>query len=255
MNRIKRTHPANLFLSGNNNVEFGYFPSYEYYFDSDDEQIDATRRIHSYEGTGKYIVSRQFMKYANAAKDEIIKHFDSISFEFHRKSRAFAIGDKGYLVTIENRHGQTDVFVDVFKKSRTHDYMWYFTGYFTGLEYQDKRKDSEIWMDGKFEDRDESKDAIEAIIIFVFMEVGDAITEVVKPGESKKVSKKKVVNDTNYEWKFLTANYFKTSVRNEGFPVSGHFRMQRYGPGLTKQKLIFIEPFEKKGYTRKGYKK
>ena len=41
--------------------------------------------------------------------------------------------------------------------------------------------------------------------------------------------------------------------RTDGFPVSGHFRLQPYNHGSYYQ-LIFIEPFMKTGYTRRSGK-
>ena len=38
--------------------------------------------------------------------------------------------------------------------------------------------------------------------------------------------------------------------KSDGFKVSGHLRLQRYGEQKSKVKLIYIDEFEKQGYTR-----
>jgi len=50
----------------------------------------------------------------------------------------------------------------------------------------------------------------------------------------------------------VNSNWNVTSIRTEGFDVSAHFRLQPFGKGLKETKMIFIEPFKKKGYMRKA---
>jgi hypothetical protein len=59
-------------------------------------------------------------------------------------------------------------------------------------------------------------------------------------------------NETKYAVEILDSTWFTTIIRSEGFRVGGHFRMEPYGPGMAQKKLIWIEPFEKTGYTRKA---
>lgn len=50
---------------------------------------------------------------------------------------------------------------------------------------------------------------------------------------------------------FYDANWYTEIIRNEGFSVRGHWRNQ---PTKDGYKLIFIKPFEKKGYHRRASK-
>ena len=52
----------------------------------------------------------------------------------------------------------------------------------------------------------------------------------------------------------LDSSWFKTIIRTEGFKVRGHFRLQPYGEGRKERKLIYIEDYEKHGYTRTAKK-
>jgi hypothetical protein len=44
----------------------------------------------------------------------------------------------------------------------------------------------------------------------------------------------------------------KTLIKSDGFLVSGHSRMQPVGEGSKYRKLIWIDTFEKEGYTREA---
>jgi hypothetical protein len=62
----------------------------------------------------------------------------------------------------------------------------------------------------------------------------------------------KIINDTELPIEYIDSTWFVTLIHTEGFKVSGHFRLQPYGKGLGKRKLIYINEFEKTGYTRKA---
>ena len=51
---------------------------------------------------------------------------------------------------------------------------------------------------------------------------------------------------------YLDASWYTTIVRNEGFGVRGHFRLQPCGEGRKDKKLIYINEYRKHGYVRKA---
>ena len=57
-------------------------------------------------------------------------------------------------------------------------------------------------------------------------------------------------NDTKSNIQIIDSTWFTTLVQSEGFKVRGHFRLQPCGEGLKDSKLIWINEFEKEGYTR-----
>jgi hypothetical protein len=77
--------------------------------------------------------------------------------------------------------------------------------------------------------------------------------EQIVPANSKAGTRKsgKVINRTNVPLIVVTSKWNITSIRTEGFNVSGHFRLQ---PTKEGYKLIYIEPFQKQGYIRKAKK-
>jgi len=77
--------------------------------------------------------------------------------------------------------------------------------------------------------------------------------ETINLSSSSKIKKDhlKYVNDTNSNIKILTSLWFTNLIQDNGFKVRGHFRLQPYKEG---KKLIWIDPFNKKGYNRKADK-
>ena len=61
-------------------------------------------------------------------------------------------------------------------------------------------------------------------------------------------------SDLNIPINLLTENWYTESCQNHPFVVRGHWRMQACGEGLSERKLIYVNPFMKKGYTKGTYK-
>jgi len=62
----------------------------------------------------------------------------------------------------------------------------------------------------------------------------------------------KYLNESKVQINILDSRWFTETYRSEGFGVEGHFRLQPYGLGLKKRKLIYIKEYTKKGYNRKA---
>jgi len=94
-----------------------------------------------------------------------------------------------------------------------------------------------------------------ALMCFFFLTENTEI--VVNPRKSYGTRKQvdALSNDSDFPVTIVNSNWTITSIRNEEFPVSGHFRLQRCGPGWSETELVFIHPFKKAGYIRKATKK
>lgn len=57
-------------------------------------------------------------------------------------------------------------------------------------------------------------------------------------------------NKTKNNIQIIDSTWFTTLVKSDGFNVRGHFRLQPHGEGLSKRKLVWINEFQKYGYTR-----
>lgn len=61
-------------------------------------------------------------------------------------------------------------------------------------------------------------------------------------------------NSTNFPVTIINSNWNITSIRTEGFEVSGHMRLQACGAGRKDHRFVFINPYKKNGYVRKAKK-
>lgn len=60
----------------------------------------------------------------------------------------------------------------------------------------------------------------------------------------------KIHSDFDFNIEVVDSTWFTSIIREKGFGVRGHFRLQPCGEGLKEKKLIWINDFEKTGYTR-----
>lgn len=93
--------------------------------------------------------------------------------------------------------------------------------------------------------------------LIIFKKYASVDLEIIKPGEKKKVKDAeagKVINEMGIEAIMLDSTWFREIIRNEGFKVRGHFRLQpcKNEKGEWTRKIIYIEEFEKHGYHRKA---
>lgn len=63
-----------------------------------------------------------------------------------------------------------------------------------------------------------------------------------------------LMNRAPFPVSHLDSSFFRTIIRTEGFKVRGHFRLQPCGVGRKERELIYIQPYEKHGYTRTAKK-
>ena len=94
------------------------------------------------------------------------------------------------------------------------------------------------------------------LAVLILKKTGEVETLLIASGARRKSldSDDVFMNRTPFLVTQLDSTWLKTIVRTEGFMVRGHFRLQRYGEGNLQRKLIYIEPFEKHGYTRRAKK-
>lgn len=80
----------------------------------------------------------------------------------------------------------------------------------------------------------------------------DIETSIIQSTKNKKavLNGEKYLNEVNVPVKIIDSNWFTTIIRTDGFGVRGHFRLQACGEGMKDRKLIWINDFEKHGYTR-----
>lgn len=91
------------------------------------------------------------------------------------------------------------------------------------------------------------------ILISMFKSYASVETKYIAPKSKTTKDLKTYRNDTNLGITYLTSKWFTNLVRSEGFTVRGHFRLQpKKVNGEWTKELIWIDSFEKSGYTSKA---
>lgn len=84
----------------------------------------------------------------------------------------------------------------------------------------------------------------------IFKKYAELQTKICPPKTGIFFNENKYVNNSSKGVTVYDSNYFTNIIRSEGFGVRGHFRLQRIGEGRTDKRLIWINDFQKEGYTR-----
>lgn len=93
------------------------------------------------------------------------------------------------------------------------------------------------------------------LMCFVFLTENDEI--VLKPKQKYGTrNTDKTINTLNVPLTIINSRWNTTIVRQEGFPVRGHFAIRYFGSKLSSQqiRIVFIQPYKKQGYIRKAGK-
>jgi hypothetical protein len=87
-------------------------------------------------------------------------------------------------------------------------------------------------------------------LVSMFATYAEVETKELLPRIKIKDSTGKYLNETSKNITYLDSKWFTTLVKSDGFLVSGHFRLQpKKKDGVWTKELIWIESFEKEGYT------
>lgn len=85
-----------------------------------------------------------------------------------------------------------------------------------------------------------------------FIKYAEVETTFLQPNGKIKDISCKYKNETKSNIRILTSKWFTTLVQSEAFTVRGHFRLQPVGEGRKDRKLIWVNDFQKNGYTSKA---
>lgn len=202
-----------------------------------------------------FIVSKAFFEAAESAADKLADLYsDIVKEDIHSFSvkGAFILGDTTYLIKHEFEGGsdlqKTCLFV--FDK-KCIPLCFYMDDY-------SFRQGKCGWISNSF-DLENNEDTLlkfvmtqvsVCTIIEMFRTYASVETKVVEPKQKIKDSTGKHFNETDKSITYLDSKWFTNIVRSEGFSVRGHFRLQhKKVGGIWTKELIYINTFEKSGYT------
>lgn len=87
----------------------------------------------------------------------------------------------------------------------------------------------------------------------LFINYAEVETKEMKPNRQIWDGPKALYNNkTKYPINVIDSTWYTNLVSSGAFKVRGHFRLQPYGHGLTKRRLVWIQEFQKDGYTRRA---
>lgn len=89
----------------------------------------------------------------------------------------------------------------------------------------------------------------DALFMINFLRYAQVETKFLPAGQMTKFVDCKYRNDTKSNITILNSTWFTNLVKSDAFKVRGHFRLQPCGEGHKDRKLIWINDFQKEGYT------
>lgn len=93
------------------------------------------------------------------------------------------------------------------------------------------------------------------MMVATFIEYAKIETKYLKPKKKEKLFGCKYKNETDSDIEIIDSTWFTNLVKSDAFKVRGHFRLQpKKKDGKWTKELIWINDFEKKGYTAKARK-
>jgi len=126
------------------------------------------------------------------------------------------------------------------------------------------RQPNYLWISGlwiPYDTQDRNKECMKILMsaarnfidFEIFKKFADVETVFVSGNSRGVFETEKVLNETGVPVLILDSKWFRSIVRSEGFAVRGHFRLQpKKVNGEWTKELIWINDFEKHGYTSKA---
>jgi len=112
-------------------------------------------------------------------------------------------------------------------------------------------RDGQLGFPQSEKNKDFNDEMMQFLRLLIFTELSELETEIIQPKQSRGTKKTgKILNESNQNVTIIDSTWNKILIKSDGFKVSGHLRLQRYGEQKSKVKLIYIDEFEKQGYTR-----
>jgi hypothetical protein len=109
-----------------------------------------------------------------------------------------------------------------------------------------------VWKGFTKEGRDITWWVSDLILMKCFLKFADVESKIVKGNKKEKHLGNKYVNETKRNVEILDSTYFTNIIREEGFGVRGHWRLQPVGSGRIDKRLTWVHDYQKHGYIRRA---
>lgn len=178
-----------------------------------------------------------------------LSFLDDVSVCYYIKGEAGEKEHTNCLFFIRNHNGAACFEGYRFQRNGTFEanYSNYLTACFKSHEVFQKYGDGSDLLN-------EIDDVLYSIVIahINFIKYAEVETKILPPKSTTKDIACKYVNETKSKIKILNSTWFTNLVKSDAFSVRGHFRLQPCGHENKDKKLIWINEFQKEGYTAKA---
>lgn len=204
-----------------------------------------------------FIVSSAFANAADKSRNKLIHLYKDIVQ--NNKEDVIIEG------TIVFKHGVYMLYMDIKKDSDYVNVIFYMfskEGALLGIKFIETFEDADkcvalTWLSYLYGITDKKKAQeyvdniyLDCISIFAFKKYADVEIKIIPSKSKTKHGEHKYINETDLKITYLDSKWFTTIVKSDGFAVSGHFRLQPCKElGCWTKKLIYINEFQKSGYT------
>lgn len=202
-----------------------------------------------------HAVSPAFMEAKEKAQDKLLGILEDIMIndisDFEVKG-TFLINQFVYMMSYTTKQGTQDMELCLFAFDKKGIPLFYYHDSASQKIYQEGWL-SQAYASGKSTEYAQKliqQHVINVIFVAMFATYAQVETKELLPKIKIKDSTGKYLNETSKNITYLDSKWFTTLVKSDGFLVSGHFRLQpKKKDGVWTKELIWIDSFEKEGYT------
>lgn len=202
-----------------------------------------------------YAISPAFIEAKEKAEDKLLGILQDIMIndisDFEVKG-TFLINNFVYMISYTTVQGSQDIELSFFAFDKNGVPLFYYH------DSANQKIHQEGWISqayGEIKSKEYAQKLIQLhllniVFVSMFASYAQVETKELLPKIKIKDSTGKYLNETSKNITYLDSKWFTTLVKSEGFLVRGHFRLQpKKKDGVWTKELIWIDSFEKEGYT------
>lgn len=190
---------------------------------------------------------------SDAFFDAMLKSIEKLKPVF---TEVWDIGNLSGMMIIKGSAYMMNVKIDEVNGSSLVFFKFSYTGDLISYQYKDYANNNHVdnWWNCDNDKKATDIAAVTYLFCMLFKKYAPVETKFIPAHKKVKDFNCKYVNDTNFDISYMDSTWFTNLVKSDAFKVRGHFRLQPCGQGFKDKKLIWINDFEKQGYTRQAGK-
>jgi hypothetical protein len=233
-----RTHPVIKRVEKEKDIKIPFFFS-----KTERESAEANKRLFNKAYNNIQVLSDPFIKALELSREKLYKqeYFDEIK----NVSGMLISGNRSYLYDFID---QDNIHLVVFNCDAPFLFARVINGSLSGWITPDFKSSIDKNQILNYEVSD-------IVTTLIFIKYAEIDTKELPANKKQAGINCKYINDTSSNIKYLNITWFTNLVKSDGFNVRGHFRLQpKKKEGKWTKELIWINEFQKEGYTRRAGK-